>query len=243
MSTILMYHYLGEPPPSAGRHTALYVPERDFTAQLRSLSRRMVRTVSPEEYDAGLTVAALKNTAWLTFDDGRIDNYTVALPALVKENHRATFFVIAQRALAGEAGFMNVPMLKEALAAGISIGSHSLTHPRLARLTAEELRREIIDSKAMLEDALGVEITSFCYPYGNFNQAAMEAVREAGYRLAVSTIRDNENRESDRYRLKRVMIQPGRTGIAFPYVFSSMYHWVHMRKNRRRWIAKQRATQ
>lgn len=241
MSTILMYHYLGEAPATADRHAPLYVPDQDFEAQLRHLTRRMIRTVSPEEYDAGLSRNTLDGTAWLTFDDGKLDNYEVALPALAAAQQRATFFVIAERAIAGESGYMNVKMLKEALGAGMSIGSHSLTHPRLARLGDAELRREIFDSKAMLEDALGVAITSFCYPYGNFSQQVVDLVQEAGYRLAVSTIRDNANWEPDRFRLKRVMVQPGRTGLSFSYLFSGLYHWVHERKNRRRWMAKRSA--
>ncbi|MCC6546043.1 polysaccharide deacetylase family protein [Candidatus Sumerlaeota bacterium] len=241
MSTILMYHYLGAAPTDAGRHAPLYVPEADFTAQLRHLSRSAIKTVSPQEYDAGLSLGALAKTAWLTFDDGRLDNYTIALPALLKAKQRATFFVIAQRALSAEPGYMNLAMLREAIDAGMSIGSHSLTHPRLARLTANELRREVFDSKARLEDALGVEVTSFCYPYGNFDAQVLELVNEAGYRLAVSTIRDNVNSGADRFRLKRVMVQPGRTGASFRYLFSSLYHWVHARKNRNRWKAKHRS--
>ena len=69
-----------------------------------------------------------------------------------------------------------------------------------------------------------------------------EQVREAGYRLATSTIRGNRNTERDRLTLKRAMITPGRTGLRFRYVFSPLYHLIHEHKNRRRWKPRQRPT-
>lgn len=238
MSTILMYHYLGDVPASSAGHESLFVPPREFRSQLRFLASHRYRTVSPEEYSAGLAVGALHHIAWLTFDDGRVDNHSEALPALVAARLRATFFIIANRSLSGEKGFMDRAMLRELIAAKMSIGSHSLTHPHLARIPPAKMRAEVADSKKKLEDALGVEIASFCYPYGNFNAAVVDAVREAGYQLAVSTIRDNRNTEADRWRLRRVMVQPGRTGLRFRYLFSSAYHWIHAAKNKRSWRRK-----
>lgn len=235
-----MYHYLGDAPPSAGKHAGLYVPVADFRAQMRALRHAHVRSLSPEEFEGGLAVNALHNAVWLTFDDGRLDNFAEGLPILQETGHRATFFVIVERSLAAEKGFIDVVMMKEMIAAGMSIGSHTLTHPHLSRLPAADLRREVVDSKHRLEDALGVEIISFCYPYGNLNEAVMDMVHEAGYRLAVSTIRDNRNGPDDRLRLRRAMVQPGRTGIRFRYLFSPIYHWVHARKNRSRWKKKMR---
>ncbi len=131
-------------------------------------------------------------------------------------------------------------MMKEMQSAGMDIGSHTCSHPRLARLSRDQMREEVTASKKRLEDTLGVEVASFCYPYGNFDDAVVEAVKEAGYKLATATIRDNRNTPEDRYRLKRAMVQPGRTGRKFRYLFSPIYHWVHDRKNKRRWKKKTR---
>jgi peptidoglycan/xylan/chitin deacetylase (PgdA/CDA1 family) len=130
---------------------------------------------------------------------------------------------------------MTVPMMKEMLEAGMSIGSHTLTHPRLARIDPEQMRAEVEISKRNIEDALGEAVTSFCYPYGNFNAATITAVREAGYLLATSTIRGNTNSEADRFTLKRAMVTPGRSGLRFRYMFSPLYRMLHDFKNRDRW--------
>lgn len=61
------------------------------------------------------------------------------------------------------------------------IGSHTINHPILTDLGKEQLREEIIESKKMLEEALGVEVRRFCYPRGRFNERIIDIVKEAGY--------------------------------------------------------------
>lgn len=84
-------------------------------------------------------------------------------------------------------GFMNIGQLKELLQEGHEIGSHSHTHPLLPQCTDDELAAEIEGSKRRLEAALGVEVTSFCYPNGSADQRSVDLVGRAGYRAAVTT--------------------------------------------------------
>lgn len=230
-----MYHYLGEPPPREAPHHGLTVPPLEFREHLALLRQARRRVVTGPEYADALDAGDARGIAWITFDDGRVDNHEIAFPMLAESNMGATFFVIVERSLSGDPEHIPVAALREMAAAGMEIGSHSMTHPHLARIAPEQLRAEVAGSKKRLEDALGIEVASFCYPYGNWNAAVVEAVREAGYRLAVSTIRDNRNTPADRWHLRRAMVQPGRTGWRFNYLFSPLYHWVHERKNRRRW--------
>jgi peptidoglycan/xylan/chitin deacetylase (PgdA/CDA1 family) len=66
--------------------------------------------------------------------------------------------------------------LREMESAGIEIGSHTVTHPVLTRVTPDRL-----------EDMLGHPITSFCYPNGAYNRTVRDAVARAGYGLAVTS--------------------------------------------------------
>jgi peptidoglycan/xylan/chitin deacetylase (PgdA/CDA1 family) len=234
MAPILMYHYLADPPADSP-HRGLYVPPAEFAAQLELLRRRNVATLSPTEYSQHLTDGAFPRSTWLTFDDGKLDNHAIGLPLLKKYGAKATFFVTVEPCLSSAAGYMPVPALKEMIAEGMSIGSHTMTHPRLARLPEDEMRREIIDSRKRLQDALGDPIDSFCYPYGNWDKRVLDTVAEAGYSLAVSTVRGNRNGEAERWCLKRAMVQPGRTGLRFRYLFGLLYHWEHSFKNRGKW--------
>jgi peptidoglycan/xylan/chitin deacetylase (PgdA/CDA1 family) len=78
--------------------------------------------------------------------------------------------------------------LQNIMAYGIEIGSHTINHPILSRLTQKRLAEEIGGSKAMLEDRLGTNVTTFCYPNSDpadINESAVEEVKRHGYRGAV----------------------------------------------------------
>ncbi|MEK7208979.1 MAG: polysaccharide deacetylase family protein [Patescibacteria group bacterium] len=74
--------------------------------------------------------------------------------------------------------------------AGMSFGAHTLTHPILSRLTESEQAREILESKKLIESKLG-RCPHFAYPNGqpgDWNEATLKILREAGWRTAWTTI-------------------------------------------------------
>ena len=85
------------------------------------------------------------------------------------------------------APLMNEAQVRDWLAAGHEIGSHTLTHPWLTRLSASEAREEITASRKQLEDRFSVPIDHFCYPYGNWNESVRDLVEAAGYKTACTT--------------------------------------------------------
>jgi peptidoglycan/xylan/chitin deacetylase (PgdA/CDA1 family) len=116
----------------------------------------------------------------LTFDDGCLSDYTEAFPALRELGMRATFFVVPT--LVGAPGHVSWAQLREMAAAGMEIGSHSLTHPFLHELDAAGLRHEFGQSKAILEDRLGSAVRSASLPRG-WEPPGLEAVLDdLGYR-------------------------------------------------------------
>lgn len=64
---------------------------------------------------------------------------------------------------------------------GFTIANHSLTHPRLDQLPIDEARRDIIDGRDALEQFFGKTVRGFAYPFGAYNSAVMDAVRESGH--------------------------------------------------------------
>ena len=55
------------------------------------------------------------------------------------------------------------------------------THPELDHLPVAELTGQVRDPKTLMEDRLGVAVTSFAYPYGHYDRRVREAVAAAGY--------------------------------------------------------------
>jgi peptidoglycan/xylan/chitin deacetylase (PgdA/CDA1 family) len=74
--------------------------------------------------------------------------------------------------------------LRQMESAGIAIGNHSLSHPRLSTCTVEKIAQEVGRSHAILTEMLGHEPIAFAYPDGDHDPRVTRAVRDAGYRLA-----------------------------------------------------------
>jgi peptidoglycan/xylan/chitin deacetylase (PgdA/CDA1 family) len=90
--------------------------------------------------------------------------------------------------------------LREIAARGIEVGSHGMSHTRLAGVTGARLRREIFESRSVLQRTIGGPVGGFCYPYGSLDRAAVRAVRDAGYSYACSC---RDRIESTTYDLPR----------------------------------------
>jgi peptidoglycan/xylan/chitin deacetylase (PgdA/CDA1 family) len=71
--------------------------------------------------------------------------------------------------------------LREMSEAGFEIGSHTITHRDLTRVNVRDLDRELIDSKMMIEDKIGVRVRSICYPFGRYSHRVIDRAVAAGY--------------------------------------------------------------
>jgi peptidoglycan/xylan/chitin deacetylase (PgdA/CDA1 family) len=190
---ILMYHKIG-PRPNRVRLKGLYVTPATFVRQLTELTAEGFGTCSPGE--ACSNGAAGPRIA-LTFDDGFRNVFENALGPLANHKKTAIQFLIPNfigkfnewDLREGESAepLMDTGHVRDWIGAGHSIGSHSLTHARLTRLTLRDAREEIFASKKKLEDLFGVLIEHFCYPYGDWNESVRDLVVEAGYRTACTT--------------------------------------------------------
>jgi peptidoglycan/xylan/chitin deacetylase (PgdA/CDA1 family) len=96
--------------------------------------------------------------------------------------------------------------LKQLPAAGIEVGSHTCSHPIVSRLEPREMKRELEESKRRIEAATGRACLDFAYPNGgpgDFNLETHHAVREAGYRSAVTTIKRRVTRSDGCFEIPR----------------------------------------
>jgi peptidoglycan/xylan/chitin deacetylase (PgdA/CDA1 family) len=133
----------------------------------------------------------------VTFDDGFRSAATV-FPELQRLGVSVQLFVCTKYALVGapltipelagddpnELVTMNWDELREHAARGIAIGSHTVSHPHLTKVSDDELGRELIDSKQEIEDRLRRSCDDFAYPYGEHDARVRAAARAAGYGVA-----------------------------------------------------------
>ena len=71
---------------------------------------------------------------------------------------------------------------------GFLVGGHSMTHPCLSKTTPDVLQRELVESKTFIRDFFGQERCGFAYPCGDYNDTVKQAVRDAGYLYARTTL-------------------------------------------------------
>jgi peptidoglycan/xylan/chitin deacetylase (PgdA/CDA1 family) len=118
----------------------------------------------------------------LTFDDGGISALEAIAPALERRGWRGHFFMTT--GWLGAPGFLGRDALRELLARGHVIGSHSQTHPlAMASLSHEELRREWRDSSETLADILGTRPVVASIPGGAYSRLVAASAAEAGIRM------------------------------------------------------------
>ena len=113
----------------------------------------------------------------------------------------ATFFVITGRV--GDAGQMDWDMLSEMAAAGMSIQSHTVSHPDLRTVSDSRLASELVDSRDAISLATGLLPYALAYPYGACDGRVIQAARSAGYAMAVVTGRGKEGDPGALFELRR----------------------------------------
>jgi len=212
---ILLYHRLGRPPRGA-RVPGQFVSSRLFRRHLAFLRGRGYQGVRLEALLEATPALPAKPVA-ITFDDGYGCLYQQALPALVEYGFTATVFMVAgglgtENYWEVAAGDVPAPMLTaaemaEMQRAGLAFGSHTLNHPHLTALPAADARRELVESRARLEEALGAPCLTLAYPYGDWNQGVRDLAAEAGYRLACTTVRAAARLTDDRLALPRLNVR------------------------------------
>ena len=184
-------------PSAAGLYFPFYhdVPA-EYAGDLRRhlLAYRRIGTMLT--WDEGLEVLAGRRPMTgpmfvLNFDDGHRSWRDVLVPMLIELDIPATFFVAT--GLIEQPGNLTWRDCRDLAATGFGIGSHTLTHRRLADLDEAEATREIRESREILAERTGTEVRDFAAPYGHpavdFSERDVRIAELAGYRSFASTAR------------------------------------------------------
>jgi peptidoglycan/xylan/chitin deacetylase (PgdA/CDA1 family) len=166
--------------------------------------------------------------AAVSVDDGFQNNFRCALPILMGQGASAGFSIITDRISETEdqrqteewdytypGAYLIWPEVESLLGSGMTIMSHSRTHPLLTRLHGPKLTDEVSGSRDILQTRLGEPISFFAYPRGDYNQSVIDAVMAAGYAAAVSSD-DGINRPGQNlFALCRIFVPGGMTVAQF----------------------------
>lgn len=177
-ATVLMYHAILSGGAPAGADPHYTVSRTDFISHLETIRARGMKATSVR--DLLLNREQVRDCVAMTFDDGHLSNYEVAFPLLVEHRAAADFFV--NPSTVGLPPYVTWSALREMSDAGMSIQSHGHSHRYFDDLRPEEVRDELMRSKAEIENHVGQAVTIFAPPGGRFNRRVSRIAWECGYR-------------------------------------------------------------
>lgn len=228
-----MYHNIGIPPKDAALKS-LYVTPRMFGFQMWYLKVGGFRIVSLKEI---LTLmngdSRDEKLVALTFDDGYQDFYENAYPVLKRYDYPSTVFLAVD--LVGKDNIWDCENLNvrkrlldwerilELKDKGVTFGSHTKTHPFLTKLPQKEMDEEVRGSKVLIEEKLQRPVEFFCYPYGDYDDGVLDAVRRAGYSGAITTKRGLIHVGDNAFEMRRSFIRLNTHPLLFMVKLHSEY--------------------
>jgi peptidoglycan/xylan/chitin deacetylase (PgdA/CDA1 family) len=201
---VLCYHSIHPCLPFASANPDLFRRHLEWLSEhceIVSLGQVLAAARAPRDPLRRPTVA-------ITFDDGYEDNFSYAYPVLAKAGLTATFFVTVglverdpkvvrrvkelRRVDESAVRAMSWDQLRQLVAEGFTVGSHTYSHPNLARLERSQALSEIERARAILEDQVSTPVNQFAYPFGrfrfHFTSETVEIVGNAGHNTAAAVL-------------------------------------------------------
>lgn len=118
---------------------------------------------------------AKPGTVALTFDDGPNPTYTPQILRILKENHvKATFFVM------GWAAKKYPQLIRDIVADGNAVASHTWSHPKLTKISESQLYKEVVRPKEAIKAAIGKDPVCLRPPFGMGNKRVGNFIRQHG---------------------------------------------------------------
>jgi len=178
---ILSYHEIGDSDSDWS------LSFEQFKKQILFLEKKGYEFVTLDNIDYN------KKQIVITFDDGRLSVYKTAIPFLDRHGIKSTIFIttdwIEGKNISEQEAyskFMDWRQVKELSDQGHLLGSHTITHRDLTFLNKEYIKKELIDSKKIIETKIEKQVEAFSYPYGHYNDEIIRLTKDVGYKLGVT---------------------------------------------------------
>ncbi|MCW2987119.1 MAG: polysaccharide deacetylase [Solirubrobacterales bacterium] len=212
---VLMYHAFGD----TGERHRLIVERRAFARQMRALRLLRFRVIAYRDLADRLrnSQPLPSRTVAITIDDGYRDIAEFAQPILFRYGFPSTVFLVSGRLGAAntwdeDEAMSGRPLLEADEIArlqteGVQFGAHTRTHCSLPDASDETVDEEIAGSRTDLQQALRQPVTTLAFPYGRFDERALETAQKAGF-LSACTVEPRPVHDGDDpYLVPRIEIQ------------------------------------
>lgn len=183
-----------------------------FKRQIETLRNEGFTFMTPAELadvlDGNLILP--KNPIILSFDDGYKDFYTDVFPILKEFKIKAVAYIVSD--FIDKPNFMTASQIREIIRSNlVEIGVHTVHHSYIKGLLKQDASFEVNKSKEDIRKMFGINAVSFAYPYGAYDDQALEIVENAGFKTAVTTMAGVQIYRNKRFKLPRIRLG-ARTG-------------------------------
>lgn len=216
-----------------------------FEKQLTWLKTAGYRSANPHELKAVLngTQVADPKSVVITFDDGFEDNYLWAHKILLKHGFQGIFFITTDYVGAdqgpewtvGDAPdcgrFLRWEQLRQMQNEGAIIASHTCSHRILTTLNDQDLTHELMTSRAVLAEKIGIDTPWFAYPAGDEDARTRTAVEIAGYNIAFTTVPGTTDSATNRMAVPRSEVSASDSLWVFRMKMSGLLDWTRFKES------------
>jgi len=194
---VLMYHHIMPNP-----NNSIAISPSTFDAQMKYLKENGYHPVSIKQFNAFIERGEElpDKPVLITFDDNRMNQFEYGVPILKKYGFTATFFVVKKWVDAESDSFMHESELKELIADGFDVESHTTNHiqihPSKLKSTGKVENYKSFKSRyweptegmrTWMDQTFGGPVSALAYPGGRYNPEAERLMKDAGYTTAFTT--------------------------------------------------------
>ena len=203
---VLCYHAIRNIRKNDNANQRTYsVSPANFAAQIKALADHRYTTITPDELEDYWTKQAPlpAKPIMITFDDGREEQYSIGSRILEKYHFKGVFFIMT--VTLGKPYYMNSREIKSLSDKGHIIGCHTWDHHMVTTYTKEDWQLQLTKPKRQLERIIQKPVTCFAYPYGVWNRAAADSVKNDGFTTAF-IVYGQQDAGLPLYTLKRIIV-------------------------------------
>jgi len=201
---VLCYHQIRDLKP--GDSKVFVTSPQHFALQMKTLSDSGYHVILPDQLINYLTKHAPlpSKPVLLTFDDGPETQMTYAVPVLNQYHFKAIFFVMTVSL--NHKFYISPQQLKALSDEGFVIGCHTWDHHMVTRYKNNDWTKQIEKPKQQLEKITGKSVQYFAYPYGEWNETAVQQLEKDNFKAAFQ-LTESRSSVNAVYTIRRLMVQ------------------------------------
>jgi peptidoglycan/xylan/chitin deacetylase (PgdA/CDA1 family) len=118
----------------------------------------------------------------------------------------------------------------------LQIGSHTHTHQQLSNMSEDGTRRELLDSKSILEGIVGCDVDVLAYPHGSHNKSTSRIAKQCGFSKVLTLDERLMEMGEVNTEIGRFSMEPNVWSIEFRLTIDGAYFWLYYFRRMVRWF-------